>query len=211
MILAPGNLPVSGQTGHYFRVGRHSGAVYGIILRADSEKKPEKVRRTIGHNHGVGPPNNAKPLELVRGLGLGAATAVVIGLMIGQAVFLVASDMSREVGSVWKVLAAWIVGGVIVLFGALCYSELGAAIPEAGGDYIYLGRGIGLLWGFLFGWTTSVIMAPGASAVVAAGLLRFVAFLAPFRLESSHSIPVTAVHVYIHYCPAFGSWSGRVC
>ncbi len=120
-----------------------------------------------------------KPLGLIRGLGLWAATAIVIGAMIGQAVFLVASDMSREVGSMWKVLVVWIIGGVVVLFGAFCYAELGAAMPEAGGDYIYLGRGIGSLWGFLFGWTSSMIMRPGALAVVAAGLLRFVGFLAP--------------------------------
>jgi len=100
--------------------------------------------------------------------------------MIGQAVFLVASDMSREVNSMWKVLVVWIVGGVIVLFGALCYAELGAAIPEAGGDYVYLGRGIGPLWGFLYGWTFSAIMRPGAAAGIAAGLLRFIGFLAPF-------------------------------
>jgi APA family basic amino acid/polyamine antiporter len=100
--------------------------------------------------------------------------------MIGQAVFLVASDMSREVNSMWKVLVVWIVGGVIVLFGALCYAELGAAMPEAGGDYVYVGRGIGPLWGFLYGWTFSVIMRPGAAAVIAAGLVRFVGFLVPF-------------------------------
>ena len=116
---------------------------------------------------------------LIRGLGLWAATAIVIGAMVGQSVFLVASDMSREVGSMWKVLVVWIVGGVIVLFGAFCYAELGAAMPEAGGDYIYLGRGIGPLWGFLFGWTSSMIMRPCSAAVIAAGLLRFVGFLAP--------------------------------
>jgi basic amino acid/polyamine antiporter, APA family len=121
----------------------------------------------------------AKPLALIRGLGLWAATAVVVGSMVGQAVFLVASDMSREVGSMWKILVVWIAGGVIVLFGALCYAELGAALPEAGGDYVYLGRGIGSLWGFLYGWTFSVIMRPGAAAGVAAGLLRFIGFLAP--------------------------------
>jgi APA family basic amino acid/polyamine antiporter len=121
-----------------------------------------------------------KPLGLIRGLGVWAATAVVVGSMIGQAVFLVASDMSREVNSMWKVLVVWIVGGVIVLFGALCYAELGAAIPEAGGDYVYLGRGIGPLWGFLYGWTFSAIMRPGAAAGIAAGLLRFIGFLAPF-------------------------------
>ena len=120
-----------------------------------------------------------KPKGLVRGLGLWAATAIVIGAMIGQSVFLVASDMSREVGSMWKVLVVWIVGGVIVLVGAFCYAELGAAMPEAGGDYIYLGRGIGPLWGFLFGWTSSMIMRPGSAAIIAAGLLRLVGFLAP--------------------------------
>jgi APA family basic amino acid/polyamine antiporter len=108
-----------------------------------------------------------------------AATAIVAGGMIGQSVFLVASDMSREVGSMWKVLAVWIVGGVIVLLGAFCYAELSAAMPEAGGDYIYLDRGIGHLAGFLFGWTSSMIMRPGSSAIIAAGLLRFVGFLAP--------------------------------
>jgi APA family basic amino acid/polyamine antiporter len=99
--------------------------------------------------------------------------------MVGQAIFLVPSDMAREVGSMWKALVVWTAGGVIILFGALCYAELGAAIPEAGGDYVYLGRGIGPLWGFLYGWTFSVIMRPGAAAVIAVGLLRFIGFLAP--------------------------------
>ena len=124
-------------------------------------------------------PESVKPGGLIRGLGPSAAAAIVVGSMIGQSVFLVASDMSREVSSMWKVLVVWVVGGAIVLFGAFCYAELGAAMPEAGGDYIYLGRGIGPLWGFLFGWTSSMIMKPGTSAIIAAGLLRFVGFLAP--------------------------------
>jgi len=116
---------------------------------------------------------------LIRGLGLWAATAIVIGSMIGQSVFLVASDMSREVGSAGKVLAVWIIGGVLVLLGALCHSELGAAMPEAGGDYVYLRRGLSREWGFLYGWTSAIIMRPASSAVIAAGLMRFVAFLLP--------------------------------
>ncbi len=122
--------------------------------------------------------NRAAP-GLIRALGLWSAIAVVIGGMIGQSVFLVASDMARELGSVTGVLAAWVIGGVVVLFGAFCYGELGAALPEAGGEYVYLGRGLSPVWGFLYGWTSSIIMKPGAAAVIAAGLLRFTTFLLP--------------------------------
>jgi basic amino acid/polyamine antiporter, APA family len=140
----------------------------------------------------TGTSDAGKPLGLIRGLGVWAATAVVVGSMIGQAVFLVASDMSREVNSMWKILVVWSVGGVIVLFGSFCYAELGAAIPEAGGDYVYLSRGIGPLWGFLYGWTFSLIMRPAAAAVIAAGLLRFVGFLAP---SVTASISIWNLHV----------------
>jgi amino acid transporter len=99
--------------------------------------------------------------------------------MIGQAVFLVASDMARELGSPTRVIAVWIVGGIVVLFGTFCYAELGAAMPEAGGDYVYLSRGFSPVWGFLYGWTSSMIIRPGLVAVVAAGLLRFTGFLLP--------------------------------
>jgi amino acid transporter len=99
--------------------------------------------------------------------------------MIGQAVFLVASDMARELGSPTRVLAVWIIGGIVVLLGAFCYAELGAAMPEAGGDYVYLSRGLGPVWGFLYGWTSSMIMRPCIAAVIAAGLLRFTGFLLP--------------------------------
>jgi APA family basic amino acid/polyamine antiporter len=125
-------------------------------------------------------PRMGQSLGLVRGLGPWAAAAIVVGGMIGQSVFLVASDMSREVGSLTKVLVAWMVGGAIVLFGAFCYAELGAAMPEAGGDYVYQSRGLGPLCGFLYGWTSSMIMKPGSAAIIAAGLLRFVGFLLPW-------------------------------
>src|SRR5438093_9992654 len=102
-------------------------------------------------------PDTGKAPRLIRGLGLWSAIAVIIGSMIGQAVFLVASDMARELGSPTRVLAVWIFGGIVVLLGAFCYAELGAAMPEAGGDYIYLSRGFSPGWGFLYGWTSSVI------------------------------------------------------
>lgn len=115
----------------------------------------------------------------MRGLGLWSATAIVIGDTIGTGVFLVASDMARGVGSSGLVLVAWLLGGLIVLFGAFCYAELGAAFPKAGGPYVYLGRGLGPLWGFLFGWMSSFLERPVAMATLAAGFVRFTGFLFP--------------------------------
>src|SRR6266403_2083084 len=123
--------------------------------------------------------SNPERSGLVRGLGLWAATAVVIGDTIGSGIFLVTSDMARAVGSVALVFTAWILGGVIVLFGAFCYAELGAMFPKAGGPYVYLNRGLGPLWGFLFGWMSSFLERPVAMATLAAGFLRFVGFLFP--------------------------------
>jgi basic amino acid/polyamine antiporter, APA family len=116
---------------------------------------------------------------LVRGLGLWPTTAIVIGNTIGTGVFLVASDMARAVGSATLALAAWILGGIVVLFGAFCYAELGAAFPRAGGPYVYLSRGLGPLWGFLFGWMSAFLERPVGMATLAAGFVRFLAFFFP--------------------------------
>jgi basic amino acid/polyamine antiporter, APA family len=129
--------------------------------------------------------------ELVRGLGLWSATAIVIGDTIGTGVFLVGSDMARAVGSARLALAAWILGGVIVLFGAFCYAELGAALPKAGGPYAYLSRGLGPLWGFLFGWMSSLLDRPVAMAALAAGSIRFLGFLFPLA-----TTPLFAGHLW---------------
>src|SRR5437667_9881673 len=109
--------------------------------------------------------------ELVRGLGLWSATAVVVGTIIGQAIFLVGSEVARDTGSAALSVAAWIVGGLLALCGALCLAELGAAMPRAGGMYAYLTRGLGPAWGFLYGWTSSTIVETASCAGVAAGFL----------------------------------------
>jgi len=114
----------------------------------------------------------------------------VVGDTIGSGIFLVSSDMARVVGSAPLVFAAWIFAGLIVLFGAFCYAELGALFPEAGGPYAYLNRGLGPLWGFLFGWMSSFLERPVAMAALAAGFLRFLSFLLP-RLAT----PLFAVHL----------------
>src|ERR1700742_438623 len=125
-------------------------------------------------SRGDSPPH--QPGGLVRGLTLRAATAVVISDTIGTGIFLVTSDMARAVGSVQLVFAAWIVAGIIVLCGAFCYAELGAAFPKAGGSYVYLNEGLGPLWGYLFGWMSSCLVRPAGMAALAAGFVRFISF-----------------------------------
>lgn len=117
--------------------------------------------------------------ELVRALGPWASAAIVVGTMIGTGIFIVPADMARTTGTAERVYAVWIVGGLLSLFGAFAYAELGAAIPEAGGEYAYIGRAFGRVWGFLFGWMHSIVGRTASVATIAAGLLRFWGFLDP--------------------------------
>jgi basic amino acid/polyamine antiporter, APA family len=117
--------------------------------------------------------------DLIRGLGPWQATAVVVSTIIGTGVFLVAAPMARAAGSAGLVLAAWLIGTVIALSGMLCFAELGAALPDAGGLFAYLTRGLGPVWGFLFGWTESLLGSPVGFATLAAGFMAFVGFLRP--------------------------------
>ena len=131
-----------------------------------------------GRPSAAGAPST-KPIGLVRGLGSWAAAAIVVGTMIGTGIFLKPSEMAAEGKSISIVFAAWIAGGLLSLFGALSYAELGASIPEAGGEYAYLRRGFGPAWGFLFGWMHSIVGRPASAAAIAAGLLRFWGFFTP--------------------------------
>ncbi len=117
---------------------------------------------------------------LRRVLGPWAAASIVIGTIIGSGIFLVPKSMVNQVGSVQMVFAVWIVGGLLSLFGALSYAELGAALPQAGGEYVYLKEAYGPLWGFLYGWTQTWVAKSGSIAGMATG---FFYYLANFRPE----------------------------
>jgi len=99
--------------------------------------------------------------------------------MVGTGIFLKPAEMAAIGGSVSIVYAAWIAGGLLSLFGALSFAELGAALPEAGGQYAYLRRGLGPVWGFLFGWMHSTVGESSSAASIAAGFARFLGFLLP--------------------------------
>ncbi|MHB8811779.1 MAG: APC family permease [Steroidobacteraceae bacterium] len=126
------------------------------------------------------PASRAQPSpDLVRALGPVQATAVVVSTVIGTGVFLVAGPMARAVGSFDLFLVTWIAGTVVALCGTLCFAELGAALPAAGGLYCYLSRGLGPVWGFMFGWMSAVLGTPAGIATIAAGFMRFASYLVP--------------------------------
>src|SRR6201984_31035 len=117
------------------------------------------------------PDLNARP-ELARDLGVSHASAVVVGTIIGSGIFLVPAEMMQAVGSAKLVYLAWLVGGLLSLFGALTYAELGAMKPQAGGEYVYIRAGYGPLAGFLYAWTTVIIAKPASIATLATGFVR---------------------------------------
>jgi APA family basic amino acid/polyamine antiporter len=116
--------------------------------------------------------------ELVRALSLRDAIALVL-TVIGTGVFLKTAPMAQLVGSPSRVLLVWLAAGILSLAGALTYAELGAMIPEAGGDYVFLREAYGGMIAFLFGWTNLVLIATGGVAAVSTGLVSFLSSFVP--------------------------------
>ena len=114
--------------------------------------------------------------QLFRGLGITGASSIVAGSIIGTGIFLVPSSIAREVDSVGLVFLVWLVGGLLSLAGALCYAELGAALPEAGGEYAFMRRAYGPLWGFLYGWQQFVVGKTGSIATIAIAFSVFLGY-----------------------------------
>jgi APA family basic amino acid/polyamine antiporter len=117
--------------------------------------------------------------ELKRVLGLWAALAIVVGTVIGSGIFRVPQAMILSVGSVRMVFLVWVVGGVLSLAGALTYAELAAAMPGAGGEYVYLTEAYGPLWGFLYAWTQMWIAKSGSIATLATAFFEYTAHFVP--------------------------------
>jgi APA family basic amino acid/polyamine antiporter len=129
--------------------------------------------------------NSTSEHQFVKGLGLLSATTLVMGSMIGSGIFIVSADISRLVDSPALLLAAWIVTGFMTIVGALCYGELAAMMPHAGGQYVYLREALGPIWGFLYGWTLFLVIQTGTIAAVGVAFGKFIGIFFP-SISSSH-------------------------
>jgi APA family basic amino acid/polyamine antiporter len=125
--------------------------------------------------------------QLVRGLTLADTTALVVGTVIGTGVFLKSAIMAQDAGTPLLVLAAWVAAGLLSLAGALSYAELGAMLPEAGGEYVYLRRSYGELAAFLFGWMRFVVAGSGSIAILGVGFATFLSAIVPMGDAWAHA------------------------
>jgi APA family basic amino acid/polyamine antiporter len=128
---------------------------------------------------------DTRPGDLPRVVGASQATAIVVGTIIGSGIFLVPREMMQDVGSSALVYLAWIVGGLLSLFGAMTYAELGAMLPYAGGEYVYLRGAYGDTTAFLYMWTWFAVAKPASIAAVTIGLARTLGFFPAFHWLSA--------------------------
>lgn len=119
---------------------------------------------------------SSRPTEagLIRQIGLSGATALVVSSMVGTGIFTTTGFLAGDLGQPGIVMWSWVAGAACALLGALCYSELGVNIPRSGGEYAYLTRAFGPVWGFMSGW---VSFFAGFSAPIAVAALAFGSYL----------------------------------
>ncbi|MGH7567377.1 MAG: APC family permease [Gemmatimonadales bacterium] len=117
--------------------------------------------------------------ELKRELGLLDATMINVGTMIASAIFIVPATIALQVQYSSLAVLVWIVGGIVSLLGALSVAELGAAYPEAGGQYAYLREAYGPVWGYLYGWAGFAVINSASIAAIAVGFAQYLGFFVP--------------------------------
>jgi APA family basic amino acid/polyamine antiporter len=122
------------------------------------------------------------PGNLKKKIGITTASAIVIANMIGTGVFTSVGFQLSSVQNTWSILLLWLIGGLLALFGAFAYAELGTHFKESGGDYIYLSRIFHPLLGYLSAWAGLTV---GFSAPVALAAMAFTKYLAPFGLQNN--------------------------
>ncbi len=151
-------------------------------------------------------------------LGLGIAIAMVVGNTIGSGVFLKPGKIAGDAGSFPLIIAGWIGGGLICMAGALCFAELAAMLPKAGGMYVYLREAYGRPVAFLFGWCEFFFGTPascGALSVAIIGTLTVLVNGPPPPITTTLATEISAVQATLSIksaaeLPAVGSFTIKI-
>ncbi len=132
--------------------------------------------------------SNRRNSNLVRQLGLFDSTMILMGIVIGSGIFLMTGIMAKSLPSGGLLLLAWIVGGLVTLTGALVYAELGAAMPEAGGQYVYLREAYTPLVAFLNGWVIFLVYMCGGIALLGVAFSEYFGSFFPLLSTTTYLI-----------------------
>jgi basic amino acid/polyamine antiporter, APA family len=131
--------------------------------------------------------------ELKRQIGIRTATALVVGEVIAVGVFLTPASMAKSLGSPLWLLVVWLVMGAVAACGALCYGELAARYPEAGGGYVYLREAYGPPVAFLYGWMALLVMDPGLTAALAVGMATYAGYILNLSPIGIKAVAIAAI------------------
>jgi len=147
--------------------------------------------------------------ELRRELSLLDSTMINVGTMIASAIFIVPASIALHAQSSIFVVLVWVVGGIISLLGALSVAELGAAMPEAGGQYVYLREAYGPVWGFLYGWTAFTVINTASISAIAVGFASYLGFfvkLDDFGMKAVAILSIILLTVINCFGIKLGAW-----
>ncbi|MGZ5255415.1 MAG: amino acid permease, partial [Flavitalea sp.] len=128
-------------------------------------------------------------------LGLRDATMIVAGSMIGSGIFIVSTDIVRNVGSAGWLIFVWLITGLMTVMAAVSYGELSGMYPKAGGQYVYLKEAFNPLAGFLYGWSSFTVIQTATIAAVAVAFSRFTAYLIPEVGESNILFSIGSLNI----------------
>src|SRR5215204_3258149 len=131
--------------------------------------------------------------ELRRQLGVRTAATLVIGEVIAVGIFLTPAGMAKALGSPLWLLVVWLTMGAMALCGALCYGELSARYPEAGGGYVFLREAYGPAIAFMYGWMAFLVMDPGLTAALATGLATYAGFILKLSPAGIKSVAIVTI------------------
>src|SRR5690348_3411045 len=144
--------------------------------------------------------NETPEVSYARRLGVWDATMVVVGGVIGSGIFLTPATIAARTGSSTEQLLAWGAGGVLALIGALCYAELGARRPNAGGGYVNLREAFGLIVAFVYGWNMLVVNYSGSLAAVATIFVQYAAAAVGVTLSGAEAPPYAIATIVLLAC-----------
>jgi basic amino acid/polyamine antiporter, APA family len=131
--------------------------------------------------------------ELPRKLSVVDSAAIVVGTVVGSAVFIVPNSVAQSLQAVPAFLGVWVFTGVLSFFGALAYAELGAMMPSTGGQYVYLREAYGPLPAFLCGWAFFLVIQTGSIATLAAGFSIYLSYFVPLPVLGSKMVSVALI------------------